>query len=170
MKHRAYLALGANIGDKEDTMRRAVQMLQAGGCRLVCASSLYLTKPVGYTDQPDFFNAVISVQTDLTPRQLLQLSQATEQSLGRLRTIHWGPRVIDIDILIYEGVKIDEPDLILPHPLMLQRAFVMAPLAEIAPELHVSERLTASEAVKLIPADGVVQIRDSGWAQTDRNS
>lgn len=167
MKHRAYLALGANIGDKEKTMRQAVQLLQRDGCELTAASSLYITKPIGCTDQPDFLNAVITIETDLSPYELLALCNSVERILGRQRTIRWGPRVIDIDILLYEHVEISEPTLTLPHPAMLQRAFVLVPLAEIAPDVVIADGLSAEEAAGLVPSDGVTLYHGPGWGWVD---
>ncbi|MGI6296735.1 MAG: 2-amino-4-hydroxy-6-hydroxymethyldihydropteridine diphosphokinase [Armatimonadota bacterium] len=163
----AYLALGANIGDKEKTIRQAVRLLETGGCELTAASSLYATKPVGYTDQPDFLNAVIAVETDLSPYELLALCNSVERKLGRERTIRWGPRVIDIDILLYEDVEISETTLTLPHPSMLQRAFVLVPLAEIAPDVEVADGLSAEDAVRLVPSEGVTLYHGPGWDWVD---
>lgn len=162
------MALGANIGDKEKAMRQAVQLLQGGGCELTAVSSLYATKPVGYTDQPDFLNAVIAVETDMSPYELLALCNSVERTLGRERTIRWGPRVIDIDILLYEDVEISETKLTLPHPSMLQRAFVLVPLAEIAPDVYVADGLSAEDAAGLLPFEGVTLYQGPGWGWVDR--
>lgn len=152
----AYLALGANLGDKLENMREAVRLLEADGrCTVVARSSIYVTKPVGVEDQPDFVNAVIEVKTSLTPVDLLKLCNDVEGRLGRERTIRWGPRVIDIDILLYEGAAVDEPNLTIPHPQMKERAFVLVPLAEIAPDLELPGGPTAREAAKRIGENGI---------------
>ena len=163
MEHVVYLALGANVGDTLANMRAAVRLLRESGCRVEVVSSMYLTKPVGVTDQPDFLNAVIGVRTALGPLDVLRVCESIEETLGRRRTIRWGPRVIDIDILLYEGVAVDEDDLVIPHPRMLERAFVLIPLAEIAPDVEVAEGVTAREAAERIGKAGVTLARDSSW-------
>lgn len=164
MSRTAYLALGANIGDREASLREAVRRLRESGCKVTAASSLYLTRPVGVLDQPDFLNAVIRVQTTLTPHGLLKLCVSIEETLGRERTIRWGPRVIDIDILIYEGIALDDPELVLPHPRMIERAFVLVPLAEIAPELEVAEGLSARQAADRVDRSGVELAGNGSWS------
>lgn len=164
MDKTAYLALGANIGDKEENLRRAVALLREGGCEVTAASSLYITKPVGLIDQPDFLNAVIRIKTALDSHDLLDLCRRIEQIMGRKRTILWGPRVIDIDILLYEDVVLDEKELVIPHPRMLERAFVMVPLAEIAPDVEVAENLNARDAALHIDHTGVEFVRDASWS------
>ena len=159
----AYLALGANLGDKWENMREAVRLLEAEGrCTVVARSSIYVTKPVGLEDQPDFVNAVIEVKTSLSPADLLKLCNDVEGRLGRERTIRWGPRVIDIDILLYEGVTVDAPDLTIPHPHMMERAFVLVPLAEIAPDLELPGGVTAREAAARIGHNGIER-GDTNW-------
>lgn len=164
MERTAFLALGANIGDTRKNLHAAVRLLRAGGCNVTAVSSLYLTKPVGMTDQPDFLNAVVEVKTALTPHDLLGFCRAIEHVLGRERTIHWGPRVIDVDILIYEGAVLDDTELVLPHPRMLERAFVLIPLAEIAPELRLADGLTASESAEQIDRAGVERTTNGSWS------
>ena len=164
MEKVAYLALGANIGNREENMRAAVRMLRGGGCAVTAVSSLYLTKPLGVTDQPDFANAVIEVRTFLTPRELLDLCLDVESQLGRVRTIRWGPRVIDVDVLIYGDVTMDEKELVLPHPRMLERAFVLVPLAEIAPDLLLCDGRTAREAADQIDKTGIEKLTDQTWS------
>ena len=130
----AYLSLGANIGDPEAQLVEALRRLaSAPGNRLVAVSGLYRTAPLGLTDQPDFLNCAARLETDLDPYALLALAQSIEAELGRVRTVRWGPRTIDIDILLYGAVRQDDPRLTLPHPRMLERAFVLAPLLDIWP-------------------------------------
>lgn len=162
----AYLALGANIGDTRENMRKAVKLLdEHEGIRVIKASSLYLTRPVGLSDQPDFLNAVIAVETTLSPRKLLEACLDIEKRMGRRRTIRWGPRVIDIDILLYNGVTLDEDDLKIPHPVMLERAFVLAPLAEIAPDVEVAPGLAARDAASRVGSEGIRRLEEKWWAE-----
>lgn len=135
---RAFLGLGGNIGDPAEAMAAALRALDASeNVEIVAVSSLYRTPPWGMVDQPDFLNAVAELRTTASARYLLELCLSTEAALKRVRSVRWGPRVIDIDILYYGGQTIDEPDLQVPHPRMSGRAFVLAPLAEIAPDLEV---------------------------------
>ncbi|MCW2275774.1 2-amino-4-hydroxy-6-hydroxymethyldihydropteridine diphosphokinase [Rhodoblastus acidophilus] len=131
------LGFGANLGDSAGNIRRAVAFLGARGVVFEKISSLYSTKPWGVEDQPDFVNACAVARTDLAPRALLALTQEAERALGRTPGLRWGPRVIDIDILLYEGIDFSDEKLVLPHPEMSRRAFVLHPLAEIAPDLRV---------------------------------
>lgn len=134
----AYLSLGANLGNREETLREAVRRLAAAdGVKALAVSSLYETAPWGKTDQPSFLNIAVSLQTTLLPEELLALTQAVETELGRVRHERWGPRTIDVDILHVDGVERNTPTLTLPHPYMTERAFVLVPLAEIAPNLVV---------------------------------
>lgn len=164
VEERAYLALGANIGDTRESMRTAARMIQeSGACLVTAASSLYITKPVGLEDQPDFLNAVVEVETALSPRELLDHCRKTEEGMGRQRTIRWGPRVIDIDILLYADRRIHDNDLVIPHPRMTERAFVLVPLAEIAPGVEVAPGLTAREAAARLSSEGVERLEESSW-------
>ena len=133
--HTAYLALGSNLGDKEANLRRALELVQQRGVEVVKTSSFICTEPYGVTDQPQFLNGVCEVRTSLEPLELLRTLLEIEQEMGRVRLRHWGERNIDIDLLLYEDVVMDTPELILPHPDMQNRDFVLLPLAEIAPEL-----------------------------------
>jgi 2-amino-4-hydroxy-6-hydroxymethyldihydropteridine diphosphokinase len=130
-----YLGLGANLGDRVETLRQAVRDLATLG-EVRHVSSLYETVPVGYTDQPDLLNAVIELETALEPLALLAGTSAIEQAHGRQRSFANAPRTLDIDILFYDDRSIAEPDLIVPHPRLHERAFVLVPLVEIAPALR----------------------------------
>ncbi len=131
---RAYLGLGSNVGDRLANLRRAVELLgDRVGVTVVRTSSVYETEPVGPA-QPDFLNAVAEVATTLSARELLRACLEAEAELGRVREERWGPRTIDIDLLIYDDERIDEPDLTVPHPRMHERGFVLVPLAELAPD------------------------------------
>jgi len=132
---RAYLGLGSNQGDRVALVNAALERLEASGrVRVIKRSSFYETAPVGVTDQPRFVNLVAEVHTDLDPQDLLELALAVERTLGRVRTERWGPRTVDIDILLYDGVQVDTPTLVIPHPEMTRRRFVLEPLLEIAPD------------------------------------
>lgn len=153
---KAYLAFGANLGDRERNIREAIELIDENGlCCVKAVSSLYLTKPVGPQDQPDYYNAVAEIATRLTPRELLVLCNSIEEKLGRKRTIRWGPRVIDIDILFYNYERITEPDLEIPHPRIMERAFVLVPLAEIAPDLEISAGIKVKDAVERVRTEDV---------------
>ncbi len=136
----AALGVGSNVGDKRGRIAAAIARLEAGGAHVVRRSSDYRTPPWGPVEQDWFVNACVLVDTALAPEALLALCQRIERELGRTREIRWGPRSIDIDILTYADVVRDEPALTLPHPLVLERAFVLAPLAEIAPDLLIPDR------------------------------
>lgn len=135
----AIVALGSNMGDKAGNIARAIAALGAkGDIRVVARSRDYRTAPWGKTDQDWFVNACVSVATRLAPHDLLRRCQAVETQLGRVRSEKWGPRVIDVDILWWRGGPIDTPDLKLPHPHIAERAFVLVPLADVAPELEIA--------------------------------
>ncbi len=139
----ALLALGGNVGDVRLTLDRAVAMLCDGtAVRLLARSSDYRTPPWGVTQQAPFVNLCVVVATDLGPHDLLGRALAVERALGRDRSgeQRWGPRTVDIDLLAYDDVTLDEDDLILPHPRLFQRAFVLVPLAEIAPDRRIAGR------------------------------
>ncbi len=129
-----YLGLGSNVGNRGEYLHRATEKLRQAGMVILKTSSVIETHPVGGPPQGDFLNCVIQVETDLSPRELLSATSTIEQDLGRIRTIPNGPRTIDIDILLYDHQTIQEPNLIIPHPRMHDREFVMNPLREIAPK------------------------------------
>jgi 2-amino-4-hydroxy-6-hydroxymethyldihydropteridine diphosphokinase len=135
MPSTVYLSLGANVGDRAASLRFAIARLGAAG-RIVAESSLYETEPVEFTDQPWFLNCAIALQTNQTPPQLMTSILGLEAEMGRRRTQPKGPRIIDIDILLFDDLVLDSPQLTLPHPAMHQRRFVLEPLSEIAPNLQ----------------------------------
>jgi 2-amino-4-hydroxy-6-hydroxymethyldihydropteridine diphosphokinase len=146
----AYIGLGANEGNPRRQLEEAIIRLAATEeIELVRASSFYLNPPLGPPGQPWYVNAVIQVRTRLTPEELLRVLHRVEQDLGRVRRERWGPRVIDLDLLLYNGVMLSGPDLCLPHPEMHKRSFVLVPLAEIAPRAwHPALEKTASELLE----------------------
>jgi 2-amino-4-hydroxy-6-hydroxymethyldihydropteridine diphosphokinase len=144
--HRAYIALGANLGNPVATLNDAIDVLVAlRGSLFVAVSSLYRTAPVGLARQPDFINAVVAVKTRLAPRDLLEELFAIEARFGRERSVRNAPRTLDLDLLLHGEAVVDEPGLTLPHPRMHERAFVLAPLAEIAPALTIPGRGSVAE-------------------------
>ena len=128
----AYIALGSNLGDKEANLRQALKMLLVKGLQIRSVSSFFKTEPYGVTDQHEFINAVACVKTDLAPEKLLKLLLDTELEMGRVRLRHWGERNIDLDLLLYDDLIYYSEKLVLPHPDMQNRLFVLQPLSEIA--------------------------------------
>ncbi len=162
----AYLGMGSNLGDRVAHMRMALGMIRHDPrCSVGRVSSLYNTQPVGVTDQPEFLNGVVEIRTSLSPVELLHVCQGVERKMGRTRTIRWGPRVIDLDILVYETETSNAPELVIPHPRLRDRAFVLAPLAEIAPDVGVGDGLTASNALSRLSDQGVSVFQDGSWAE-----
>ena len=137
-RERVYLSLGGNLGDPAKAMGAALRILDEDpSTEVVKVSSLYRTPPWGKTDQPDFLNAAAEIETGLSPRELLDLCLEAERRLKRVRQERWGPRLVDIDIVVFGDRRINEAGLDIPHPRMLERAFVLVPLAEIAPDFMV---------------------------------
>ncbi|WP_313901208.1 2-amino-4-hydroxy-6-hydroxymethyldihydropteridine diphosphokinase [Methylobacterium sp. J-048] len=155
---RAYLGIGSNIGDMAAMLDRAVAGLAATpGITVVARSADYRTPPWGKTDQPWFLNGAVAVDTDLDPHGLLDACLSVEHALGRIREERWGPRVIDIDVLAYEGATVDDARLVLPHRHVRERAFVLVPLAEIAPDLVIGgERVT--DALTKLDRTGIERV------------
>jgi len=143
-RRRAFVGLGSNLGDRRALLRSAVDGLAAAG-DVVGVSPLYETEPVGGPGgQGPYLNVVVELSTGDTPRQLLERCRALEEAAGRVRTVRWGPRTLDADVLWVQGCEVDEPDLTVPHPRLWERRFVVAPLADLAPDLVTSEQLRAS--------------------------
>jgi 2-amino-4-hydroxy-6-hydroxymethyldihydropteridine diphosphokinase len=136
---RAYVGLGANLGSRHETLEHSVALLaEAPGIEVVAVSSFRDTEPVGIVEQPRFLNGAAAIETRLSPRELLDVLLAIERSLGRVRDgTRWGPRTIDLDLLLYGDDVVDEPGLRVPHPRLRERRFVLEPLAELDPELTV---------------------------------
>ena len=151
-----YLGLGANMGDRQANLERAVELL-GERLRIEKVSSVYETEPVGYEEQPSFLNAVCRVETDIGPLQLLSLVKGIEASMGRVPNFSNGPRPIDIDIILYDDLVMVDPELTIPHPRMAERAFVLVPLMEIAPDLihPFSGESVKDMAAKVGGVDGV---------------
>lgn len=153
--HKVYLGLGSNMGDKKDYLDQAVSLLKENyGIDKVEVSSYYATDPVGYLDQDTFLNIVCCLETSLSPEALLEVCQSIEKELNRVRLIHWGPRTIDVDILLYDDMNIETEDLIVPHKEMTNRAFVLLPLMELNQDLMI-HGIKLEEYVKQLPPQGV---------------
>ena len=153
-----FLALGANLGDRRANLAQAVRSIRAAAT-LVQAASLYETKPVGYLDQPDFLNSACQVSTSLPPLGLLHFLKQIEQQIGRQSSFRNAPRPIDIDILLYGSLVLESDQLVIPHPRMSDRAFVLAPLAEIAPQLvHPVLHLTIAELLQRADTSGILRL------------
>ncbi|MBT2263322.1 2-amino-4-hydroxy-6-hydroxymethyldihydropteridine diphosphokinase [Bacillus safensis] len=136
MNNTAYIALGSNIGKKETYLKEAVKKLhEHPEVQVELISSIYETAPVGYENQDDFLNMAVKVTTSLRPEELLSLTQKIEQELGRTREVRWGPRTADLDILLYNRENIETEQLVVPHPRMYERLFVLVPMSEICPEI-----------------------------------
>ena len=141
------LGIGSNVGDRMTTLRRAVEALSTAG-EILAMSSIYETAPFGVTDQPDFLNCCVELDTPLAPRELLMRTRGIERDLGRVAGPRWGPRTADIDILLYGHRSMRTPELVIPHPGLVKRAFVLVPLAEIAADRSIpGAGLTVAEAL-----------------------
>ncbi|HBV86561.1 MAG TPA: 2-amino-4-hydroxy-6-hydroxymethyldihydropteridine diphosphokinase [Desulfosporosinus sp.] len=151
---RVFIGLGSNLGDRAYYLREAISALESPTTRVKAESGIYETEPWGGIDQPLFWNQVIEVDTSLEPRDLLHVCQKIELELGRERKVHWGPRTIDIDLLIYDNRVSETEELRLPHPYLEERAFVIAPLREIAPELV----LPSGRSINEVSGEGKVHL------------
>jgi len=157
----AFIALGSNLQDPVAQVRQALQEIGTlPQTRLVQASSLYRTAPVGYDNQPDFINAVAELDTSLAPVELLRALLALESSHGRERPFPNAPRVLDLDLLLYDDIVMETPELTLPHPRMQERGFVLLPLAEIAPHLVLGKHGVVSELAKACSDQGVEKLME----------
>ncbi|MBI4560249.1 MAG: 2-amino-4-hydroxy-6-hydroxymethyldihydropteridine diphosphokinase [Candidatus Hydrogenedentes bacterium] len=157
MGERVYLSLGCNLGDRLANLRRAVaELRELDRTRLIAYSSVYETEPVGKTDQPLFLNMAVEIETDLEPLELLNAAKAIEGRMGRVLSERWGPRVMDVDIILWGSLTLESEGLIVPHPEFRKRAFVLVPLAEIAP--NAVDPLTGKTVAELA-ADASVEGR-----------
>lgn len=153
-----YLSLGSNLNDRYANLRRAVAMLQEK-VAITAVSPVFATEPWGNTEQPPFLNICVAAVTSLTPHEVLDLIQAIERQMGRQPTTHWGPRLIDIDILFYDSKVIQDEDLTIPHPRIAERAFVLAPLATIIPNYkHPQTRESVQQMLDKVGTEGVERL------------
>lgn len=164
---RAYIGLGSNLAHATDSsitiLQQAVRDLAALATSPVRVSGLYTSKPMGPQDQPDYFNAVAALDTDLTALELLHALQQLEQQAGRVRLRHWGERTLDLDILLFGEQRIATPELSVPHPGILQRNFVVIPLLELEPQLIIDGNLLKNQPAAQQP-DGLIKLNDASWA------
>ncbi len=145
----AYIGIGSNLGERQKNCEQAVEFLQHKGITVKRRSSLYETKPWGVENQPSFLNMAIEIETDLSPGELLKLLKNIEAEIGREKSYHWGPRIIDLDILLYDDIVVNEDSLIIPHPYIHRRDFVLRPLYEIAPDIkHPVLKLSIKELLR----------------------
>jgi 2-amino-4-hydroxy-6-hydroxymethyldihydropteridine diphosphokinase len=159
MSHRAFVALGSNLEDPQQQVLRALAELDGlPETRVTARSALYRTAPVGYDNQPDFINAAAEVSTTLEPLALLRALLALETAHGRERPFPNAPRVIDLDLLLYDDLELHDPELTVPHPRLHERGFVLFPLADIAPELHVPGKGTVRDLLQALPDQGVARM------------
>jgi 2-amino-4-hydroxy-6-hydroxymethyldihydropteridine diphosphokinase len=164
--HPVYLSLGTNLGDRFGNLSRAVEQLREH-LTVTAVSPVYSTEAWGYKDQPSFINACVAAMTSLSPRELLKVVKGIERDMGRTPTRHWGPRLIDIDIIFYNGQVVDEPDLVVPHPHVAERAFVLAPLADIIPNFaHPVTGVTVQDMLEVIDTAGVERLLELPFPTT----
>ncbi|MBN1665980.1 MAG: 2-amino-4-hydroxy-6-hydroxymethyldihydropteridine diphosphokinase [Anaerolineales bacterium] len=155
MQHQVYLALGTNLGEREANLAAARAALPPL-VREVTASPIYCTPPWGFEQQPDFLNQVVLAQTEASPLELLAYLKQVEAQVGRKPTFRYGPRVVDLDILFYDDLVLQHPELTIPHPRLAERAFVLVPLADLAPELrHPVSGQTVQAMLAALPVDGI---------------
>lgn len=158
MSSRVFVLLGSNVGDSRNYLLQAKKAIEQSVGKIFLESSLYRTAPWGNTDQQDFYNQVLAVETNATPQQCLARLLQIEQDMGRVRHEKWAPRTIDIDMLFFDALVLNEPDLVVPHPLLHERRFTLEPLCEIAPELiHPVWRKSVRELLALCEDPGSVE-------------
>lgn len=160
MRHTVYIALGTNLGDRLANLRAAVAAMPPE-VTLLAESHVYETPPWGYEDQPPFLNMVVKAETTLEPEPLLKYLKQVEAELGREQNFRWGPRLIDLDILFYDDLFLDTPPLVIPHPRLHERAFVLVPLADVAPELvHPVLQKSIKDILSELEMEGIARFHD----------
>jgi 2-amino-4-hydroxy-6-hydroxymethyldihydropteridine diphosphokinase len=151
---RAVLGLGSNLGDRAATLQAAVDALAAQS-RIIAVSAIFETAPIGGPPQPDFYNAVVIVETALSAVELLELAHRIEAAAGRVRLEHWGPRTLDVDVLAYDATRSDDPELTLPHPRAHERAFVLLPWLDADADAHIEGIGRVADLLTAVDASGV---------------
>jgi len=160
MKHTVYIALGTNLGDRLANLHAAIESMPPE-IHVLAESHVYETPPWGYEDQPAFLNMVLKTETDLVPEALLKYLKQLEVELGRKQNFRWGPRLIDLDILFYDDLVLDSPSLVIPHMRLHERAFVLVPLMDIAPELiHPVFKRNVRELLAKVDTQGIARFGD----------
>ncbi len=155
-----YIGLGSNLEDPMIQIQRAITALSVlSRCRQLVCSPLYRSRAIGPGDQPDYINAVVALRTQLSPQQLLEELQAIENAQGRQRTIVWGPRTLDLDLLLYDKLRLDTPALTLPHPQMMGRNFVLCPLYDVAPDLVMVDGTPLATRLQALSTDGLEKLQ-----------
>ena len=163
--HRTYLALGSNLGDRAANLRSAIESLNPE-VQVINCSPVYETPPWGYSDQPKFLNQVIEAETELPPDELLVFVKNVEVKIGRQETFRLGPRVIDLDIIFFDRLIMDSPPLVIPHPRLAERAFVLVPLADLAPKLsHPILGVTVESLLSKVEKEGIVLFSPGGCGE-----
>jgi 2-amino-4-hydroxy-6-hydroxymethyldihydropteridine diphosphokinase len=163
---RAVLALGANLGDRVEALQSAVDAL-AGAGRVLAVSGVYQTAPVGGPEQPDYFNAVVVLETPLSPQALLDLAHDVENAAGRVRLERWGPRTLDVDIIGYDDIVSSDPELTLPHPRAHERGFVLAPWVEVSPDATLPGHGRIADLLDTVERSGVRRMDDVALAMPE---
>ncbi|MDD2201604.1 MAG: 2-amino-4-hydroxy-6-hydroxymethyldihydropteridine diphosphokinase [Firmicutes bacterium] len=157
----AYFGLGSNLGDRLENLSRAAAMLaQAHGLSDFEASRVYETEPWGFADQPPFLNCVIRAFAILEPAEILRLARSVEDVLGRERSVRWGPRIIDVDILMVDGLTVETEELVIPHPRMWERAFVLIPLMDLAPDMITPGGASLAQRIESLGSTDGVRLFD----------
>lgn len=155
----SYLSIGSNIGDREDYLKKAIEMIsRISKTRLIKSSSFYQTPAWGLTEQQDFLNACLEISTELSPYDLLKNLQRIEMDLHRERLVRWGPRTIDIDILTFGDIICEDVNLVIPHPLISKRAFVLVPLLELNPDLIIGNK-SIKEMIEVIDVSDIKEYK-----------
>jgi 2-amino-4-hydroxy-6-hydroxymethyldihydropteridine diphosphokinase len=164
---RAFVGLGSNLGDRRANLTASVRLLgSAPNVQILAVSALYETPPWGFLSQAPFLNAVAALETTLGPRQLLVALKSFESRIGRRPTFHWGPRLIDLDLLAYDDLTISRRGLTVPHPSTPDRAFVLLPLADVCADYRAPDGRTLPEILGSLDLGGIRRIEETGWPQT----
>lgn len=159
----AYLGIGSNLGDRKLNLKKAIDIIGlCEGVKVESVSKVYETEPWGPVAQDKFLNCVVKILTSLSPHELLSIAKQTEARLKRVTTVRWGPRTLDVDVLIMEGLKVDDEALTIPHPRMWERAFVLVPLSDVEPDMVAPDGGSLTEYVKHLPDLDEVNLFDTG--------
>ena len=159
----AYLGIGSNLGDRKLNLKKAIDIIELHeGVKVEAVSKVYETEPWGPVEQDKFLNCVVKILTSLSPRELLSMAKQTEAHLKRVPTVRWGPRTLDVDVLIVDGLEVDDETLTVPHPRMWERAFVLVPLSDVEPEMLAPDGSALREYVERLPDLDEVNLFNTG--------